>query len=249
MARVGSAPVAGGFLSKAMCAAPSRDAGSLLSASLRESSRLRTPSVRAGSGFTAWPGTPGGSTAAPLVDARSAPTASGFSLYGTSPGAGRAPTPKQAGLGVSKKPALTKSQVRGAASHRAAAAVAASAAVISAPPSVALASGPAPGSPRRRARAPHSALRSACAPRCAAGAGGARLARPPARTFPARAHAVCRQNARRHAAATDAAAPAFAAWQPSKPSTGKSSYRGVRQRPWGKVRRLLCDSSCASCAA
>jgi hypothetical protein len=118
-ARVGSAPVPG-YLSKAVgAAAPRSDAG-LLSTSLRESSRLRTPSARVGaSGFTAWPGTPGTAAAGGAL-VGSAPVASGFSLFGSPTTATGRPAAKPAGLGVSKKPAQTKSQVRGAATRFAA---------------------------------------------------------------------------------------------------------------------------------
>ena len=53
-----------------------------------------------------------------------------------------------------------------------------------------------------------------------------RAARP--RPLPPKRHTPC-------TAAADARRRRAGA-QPAKPSTGKSSYRGVRQRPWGKVR-------------
>ena len=119
VARVGSAPVAGGLLTRAVGVVGAAPPRGELSASLREP-RQRVPSARVGaSGFTAWPGTPGSAAAAGGALVGSAPLASGFSLYGGSPSAVVARSAaKPAGLGVSKKPALTKSQVRSAAADR-----------------------------------------------------------------------------------------------------------------------------------
>jgi hypothetical protein len=240
VARVGSAPVAGGLLTRAVGvvgAAPPR--GELSASLLRESSgRLRTPSARSGaSGFTAWPGTPGSAAAAGGALVGSAPLASGFTQYG-SPSAvvGRAAA-KPAGLGVSKKPALTKSQVRSAAAARRR---------TQPPPPPPLSgcthflsclgtSGTSP-QPRSRQRA-SSRLDDAACHACAAARRAGRVRA--AVSAPGTRHALCRQNsATRSTAAADGPRPRRAS-QPSKPSTGKSSYRGVRQRPWGKARRCF----------